>query len=93
MAKDQDPDRDGFTPFADDAAVRSVGALSFENGTERIAVHGSLDITRDRSGLAQARLLKRTLDAVVTALEAADLPEAVADAPDAPPRTVRNPFA
>lgn len=93
MTEDRKPDRDGFTPFADDAAVRSVGALSFENGTERIALHGSLDITRDRRGLAQARLLKRTLDAVVTALEAADLPETAAERPDAPPRTVKNPFA
>ena len=82
-----------FDPFTDDASVRSVGGLAFENGTDRIAVHGSLDITRDAAGLAQARILKATLDAIVTALEGADLPQAVAEAPAAEAKTVKNPFA
>ncbi len=86
-------DTEGFAPFADDAGVRSVGALSFENGKDRIALHGSLDLTRDRTGLEQARLLRETLDAIVKALEASDLPDAVAEVPDAPPGTVKNPFA
>ncbi len=88
---DQKPD--GFQPFADTAAVRSVGALTVENGTDRIALHGTLDITRDKAGLADARFLKRTLDAIVSALEAADLPQRVAAAPEAAPRSVPNPFA
>ena len=87
------PEPDAFDPFADDASVRSVGALAFENGADRIALHGSLDITRDAAGLATARLLKRTLDAIVTALEAADLPAQVADVPEAAPQSARNPFA
>lgn len=82
-----------FEPFADDAASRTIGGLSLENGTDRIALHGSLDITRDKAGLAQARLLRETCEAIVRALEAADLPEAVAEAEDEPPRTVKNPFA
>lgn len=82
-----------FDPFADDAAARTVGGLSFENGTARIALHGSLDITRDKAGLAQARILLETCEAIVRALEAADLPEVIEEAEDEPPRTVRNPFA
>lgn len=82
-----------FEPFADDAAVRTVGGLSFENGTARIALHGTLDITRDEAGLAQARLLRETLQAIERALEKADLPERIAAAGEAPPRTVKNPFA
>jgi len=35
------PDR--FEPFADDASVRSIGSLSIENGTDQIALHGSLE--------------------------------------------------
>ncbi|MET3415026.1 hypothetical protein [Methylobacterium sp. 1030] len=89
----ESPNTRGFAPFADDAGVRSVGALSFENGKDRIALHGSLDLTRDRTGLEQARLLRETLDAIVKALEASDLPDAVAEVPDAPPGTVKNPFA
>lgn len=82
-----------FEPFADDAGVRTIGALCFENGTDRIALHGSLDLTRDRTGLAQARLLARTLDAIVKALEDDDLPETVAEAPEPAPKSVPNPFA
>ena len=82
-----------FEPFADDAACRTIGGLSFENGTARIALHGSLDIARDRTGLAQARLLKDTVEAIVRVLEAGDLPETVAEAPDLAPTTVENPFA
>ena len=85
--------QDRFEPFADDASVRSIGALSFENGTDRIVLHGSLDLTRDEAGLAQARRLRETLEAIVRALEAGDLPEAVAEAPEPKPKTVRNPFA
>ncbi|MCJ2125537.1 hypothetical protein [Methylobacterium sp. J-077] len=87
------PKADAFEPFADDASVRNIGALSFENGTDRIALHGSLDLTKDRAGLARARLLRDTLDAIVKALEAGDLPEAVAVAPDEAPKSVPNPFA
>jgi len=81
-----------FTPFADDAAVRTVGDFSIENGTARIALHGSLDITRDREGLRRACDLRETLDAIVAALEGDDLPEQVADEPEAATK-VQNPFA
>ena len=42
------PKADTFEPFADDASVRTIGALSFENGTDRIALHGTLDLTGTR---------------------------------------------
>ena len=82
----------GFRPFADDAAVQTFGDLSIENGTTRIAVHGSLDLTRDRDGLERAKALKALVDAIVTSLEKQDLPEMVAEETHAP-KTVKNPFA
>ena len=81
-----------FRPFAEDTGVQTFGEFSIENGTRRIALHGNLDLTRDRAGLARARALKGLLDAVVATLEAEDLPEAVPDEPEAS-ETVRNPFA
>ncbi|GJD97721.1 hypothetical protein [Methylobacterium iners] len=81
-----------FTPFADDAGIRSIGGLSIENGTDRIALHGSLDIGLDRRGLEQVRALKEAVDAIAAALESAELPEAVTEA-RRPTRTVKNPFA
>ncbi len=81
-----------FSPFADDAASVSIGKLTIENGTERIALYGSLDLTRDRQGLEHARTLRAILDQAVQVLEAQpDLPEAVPAA--AAPKTVANPFS
>ena len=88
---DSPPDA-GFRPFADDAAVQTFGDFSIENGTSRIAFHGSLDLTRDRAGLERARKLKVLIDDIVTSLEAQDLPEAVAEETLAP-TIVKNPFA
>ena len=81
-----------FPPFADDAAVRTIGGLSFENGTERIAIHGALDLTRDRAGLAHAQALARLVQSIVDSLAAQTLSETV-DAAARPSRTVANPFA
>lgn len=80
-----------FDPFADDAASMGIGELTLENGRERVAIYGSLDLTRDEAGLKCARELRAVLDAAVRHLEAApDLPDAV-PAPE-PPTSVKNPF-
>ena len=78
-------------PFADDGGSTSIGKLIVENGTDRIALYGSLDLTRDRQGLAHARALKVILDQAVHVLEGqADLPDAVPTA--MAPTSVSNPF-
>ena len=77
---------DVITGFAQSAA--NAKAVGFDG----IAIHGALDLTRDRAGLERAQGLKATLDAIVAALQAQDLPEAVAEATEAP-KTVKNPFA
>ena len=80
-----------FTPTADDPTSTSIAKLTIENGTDRIALYGSLDLTRDRQGLAHARVLQAILDQVVRVLEAqTDLPDAVPAA--AALRSVVNPF-
>lgn len=78
-------------PFADDSASMTIGQLTIENGTDRIAVYGSLDVTCDRKGLADAHALKVFVDQVVQALEARpDLPSALAGGPA--PKIISNPF-
>ena len=80
-----------ITPFANASESLGIGGLTVENRTDRVALYGSLDLTRDKQGLAHARKLKALLDEVVQALEAAkELPDRVA-APEAP-ETVKNPF-
>ena len=80
-----------MTPFANDSAAIEVGDLKLENGRDRIACYGSLDLTRDKAGLALARQLHAVLGAVVQALEAdTGLPDTIP-----PPKkrgTVKNPF-
>ena len=79
-------------PFADDAGAQRIGELAIENRTDRVALYGSLDLTRDQSGLRRARALKRVVNAVVRALAAEEsLPESVAG-PEKPQK-VKNPFA
>ncbi|AWN54689.1 hypothetical protein DK412_26275 [Methylobacterium sp. 17Sr1-1] len=81
-----------FTPFADDAAVQTLGDLTLENGSARIALHGSLDFARDRESLERARALQKTLAAIVAALEdEEDLPER-ADEVRVATTEVKNPF-
>ena len=80
-----------LTPFADDAASVSIGKLTVENGTDRIALYGSLDITRDQQGLAHARALLAIVQAAVQRLEGEkSLPASIP--PAAKPKTVANPF-
>lgn len=80
-----------LTPFADDATSITIDKLTIENGTDRIALYGSLDITHDQQGLAHAKALKAVLDQAVQTLEAQkDLPHSVPAA--AAPKTVSNPF-
>ena len=80
-----------LTPFANEAASVSIGKLTVENGTDRVALYGSLDITRDQQGLAQARALLAILQAAVQLLEGEkSLPAAVPG--PSKPRTVANPF-
>lgn len=78
-----------FKPFADEAAVVTVGDLTMENRMDRVTVHGAVDITRDKAGLRLALELKTRLDQVVLALQAERLPERVSTEP---PGEAPNPF-
>jgi hypothetical protein len=80
-----------LVPFADDAASMEIDQLTIENGTEWIALYGSLDITRDQAGLRRAQALKALLDQAVQIL-ASDpaLPKRLP--PPDKPTSVRNPF-
>jgi hypothetical protein len=81
-----------FQPFSDDSASLSIGEFTVENGTYKVALYGSLDVTRDKSGLKQAKALKAAVDAIVKALEQDKaLPDE--SGPIEEPQQVKNPFA
>lgn len=78
-------------PFANDADSIGIGGLTIENGVDKIAVYGSIDLTRDKSGLALAHELKALVDGVIKALEAdKGLPDQI-ELPKKPDE-VENPF-
>lgn len=82
-----------LTPFADEATALQIGGLMVENRLDRVSLYGSLDLTRDRAGLARARALLALVQSVVAALEREGeaLPEAVKVGTGTD--SVKNPFA
>lgn len=58
-----------FTPFHDQGESLSIGGLTLENGTVRIALYGQLDIRQDQESLENLRALKKEIDAIVVSLE------------------------
>jgi hypothetical protein len=80
-----------FQPFADNTTSLSIGELTIENGTDKIALYGSIDLRRDQDGRMQAKALKAAVDAIVRAF---DQDTALPDqsAPPEAPQPVKNPF-
>jgi hypothetical protein len=78
-----------FKPYANESDEQEIGHLKIENRLDKISFYGDLDITRDQTGLANARSLKMLVDRIVSALEDQDLPEKLS-APAI--KKVKNPF-
>ncbi|HYS67830.1 MAG TPA: hypothetical protein VEN30_28975 [Paraburkholderia sp.] len=84
-----------FKPYSNDDDVLNIqgDALTVSNGTTRVVVNGTLELTKDQRGLKAALALKEAVDAIVAALQAENtLPAKVKDEPDAKPGVVQNPF-
>lgn len=81
-------------PFAEEETVIEIGKLMIENRLDRIAMYGSLDLTKDKEGLKMAKGLQILLRDVVECLTKLN---AVGDLPEQvkldKPQTVKNPFA
>ena len=75
--------------FQNEAETEDIGKLTIENRTDRISIYGSLEVSRDQAGLAAARELKATVDAIVAFLEGEKLPERIAIKAAS---EVKNPF-
>ena len=79
-----------INPFKNESESLQIGDLTVENRIDRVSIYGSIDITRDKEGLAIARQLKEILDLTLGELEKADLPEKISLVPV---EKVDNPFA
>ncbi|MBF0871938.1 hypothetical protein [Gluconobacter japonicus] len=81
-----------FIPFLDAGESVQIDDLTIENGAERIAVYGRLEIRRDRIGLQDIQALKAQIDAIAHELEgSAHLPERARSAQQM--SVVPSPFA
>jgi hypothetical protein len=57
-------------PYQNEEESLAISDLTVENRVDRVSVYGSIELTRDKAGLEQAKALKEVIDAVVAALEA-----------------------
>jgi hypothetical protein len=84
-----------FKPYSNDDEVLNIqgDAFTVNNGTTRVVLNGTLELTQDQRGLKAALALKEAVDAIVTSLQAQpNLQAKVKDEPDAKPGVVQNPF-
>ncbi|GAB7523390.1 hypothetical protein [Paraburkholderia sp. 2C] len=84
-----------FNAYSNDVDVLNIqgDALTVTNGTRRVVLSGTLELTKDRRGLKAALALKQAVDSAVAALQAqTDLPERIKDEPGAKPGVIDNPF-
>ncbi|ALE58004.1 hypothetical protein SCB29_09360 [Paraburkholderia sp. SIMBA_055] len=84
-----------FKPYSNDDDVLNIqgDAMTVSNGTTRVVLNGTLELTQDQRGLKAALALKQAVDAIVAALQAQPaLPAKVKEEPDAKPGVVDNPF-
>lgn len=66
-----------ITPFENEEEVITIQELSIENRLDRVSIHGSVDITKDKQGLEYAFALKRQIDTIVEYLKRQDLSDRV----------------
>jgi hypothetical protein len=78
-----------FSPYDNEADVVHIGQLSIENRVDRVSLHGDVDLTRDKAGLAHAKALQALLAGVISRLESESLPDVL---PPPAVGTVPNPF-
>ena len=78
-----------MNPFQNESESASISGLTIENRTDRVSIYGTLDVSRDKAGQRDAHALKQVVDAIVAALDSADLPDKVAKSET---KTAKNPF-
>lgn len=76
-------------PFQNEQDSITIGDLTIENRIDQIEVYGSLQITKDKAGLALATKMKALIDSIMKALQNEKLPDHI---PEAPKDKIDNPF-
>jgi len=83
-----------FEPFANEAQTLEIDGAKIENRLDRVSIYGSVDLTKDKEGMAKAKALLALLQDVLRVLESErGLPDSVGTDPSAVSETGRDPFA
>ncbi len=86
-----------FKPFENESDALTLSdslndtELSIENKIDRVSFFGSLDITKDKTGLDHALKLQSLLNAIVEVLGKSDLPDKI-EVDEGAVVEVKNPF-
>ncbi len=78
-----------FEPFLDESPSIEIAGLTLENNVDHVSIYGQGVITKDQQGLAQALAFQKQINAIVTVLQAIDLPVQIENKPVV---MVDNPF-
>jgi hypothetical protein len=79
-----------FMAFQNESDTLTIGSdLTVENRLDRISLYGSLELTKDKEGLAYAYALKRVIESAIEALKGKDLPDHIEVIAS---ESVENPF-
>ncbi|WP_175948848.1 hypothetical protein [Burkholderia pyrrocinia] len=84
-----------FKAFADDSTVVNIhgDAFTVTNDPDRVVLSGTLELTRDKAGLAAALALQQTIASIMDMLQHDPaLPEHIHEEPAAPTGKIKNPF-
>ncbi len=81
-----------FKPFSDDSHIIGADGLAIENGMDAVSIHGSIEIRKDKAGLAHAQKLAAAFSAIAETLEKIELPDQAESDQAEEGTVVKNPF-
>lgn len=76
-------------PYKNESDSQQIGGITVENRLDRVSIYGSIDLTKDKEGLAAAQQLKIILDLALAELDKTELPDKITLEKT---ETVANPF-
>jgi hypothetical protein len=80
-----------FNPFADDSSAFSIGEMTIENGTKKIAIIGSIEVPKSREGVETIIHFQEIVNRIMDKMISSDLPD-VAEEEIEEGGEVDNPF-
>lgn len=65
------------SPFQNESETAQVGGMTIENRLDRVSFFGQIDITKDKKGLQDLKVLAALVNTMLTTMENTDLPDEI----------------